>query len=277
MKLGVNLWTVYGWEPAETVNEAVLQALAAMGSQGIELVVDEAHHTAEILLGRNALPQRIKDLGLEVPSIGSVLFWRYNLASQNEELRQRGLETIRVGCRVAQAFGARVLLVLAGQQEPRTEYTRSYDTAISTLRQAAHYAREAGITLGVENVPGNFLCSPDEYARFIRDVNDPTVQAYLDFANGSMIGNSPPENWITAVKGHIAMVHAKDYDPTCRSFVCCGQGDLNWQVIFTTLREVGYDGYLIVETPPKNGHSPIQWRAGLHAAQMSLVWLQQFI
>lgn len=277
MKLGVSLWTIYGWEPAETVSDTVLQALAAMGSQGIELVVDEAHHTPEILLERNGLAQCIKDLGVEVPSIGSVLFWRYNLASQNEALRQRGLETIRAGCRVARAFGARVLLVLAGQQEPRTEYTRSYDTAVRTLRQAAHYARDAGIVLGVENVPSNFLCSPGEYARFIQDVDDPAVQVYLDFANGSMIGNSPPENWITAVKGHIAMVHAKDYDATCQSFVCCGQGDLDWQVIFTTLREVGYDGYLIVETPPKNGRSSIHQMAGLHAARTSLAWLQQFV
>jgi L-ribulose-5-phosphate 3-epimerase len=277
MKLGVNLWTVYGWEPPEIVSRDVLQALAAMGSQGVELVMDEAHHTPEALLKRGELAVQIKDAGLEVPAVGSVLFWRYNLASQNDELRQRGLQTVEAGCRVARGFGARVFLVVAGVQERGTEYARSYDTAVASLRQAARYARDTGIVLGVENVPANFLCSPGEYARFIADVGDPAVQAYLDFGNGAMIGSAYPENWITAVKGHTAMVHAKDYDEGFKGFVCCGQGDLNWQNVFAALKEVSYDDYLIVETPPKGGRGQPDSAAGLHAAQASLAWLRRFV
>jgi L-ribulose-5-phosphate 3-epimerase len=277
MKLGVNLWTVYGWEPPEIVSRDVLQALARMGSQGVELVVDEAHHTPEALLAQGELAAQIKDAGLDVPAVASVLFWRYNLASQDGELRQRGLETVEAGCRVARAFGARVFLVVAGIQEPGTEYARSYETAVTSLRQAARYARDTGIVLGLENVPANFLCSPGEYARFIQDVGDPMVQAYLDFGNGTMIGSGYPENWITAVRGHIAMVHAKDYDEGFKGFVCCGQGDLNWQNVFAALKEVGYDDYLIVETPPKGGRGQPGRDAGLQAAQTSLAWLRQFV
>ena len=277
MKLGVNLWTVYGWEPPEIVSRDVLQALARMGSQGVELVMDEAHHTPEALLARGELAAQIKDAGLEVPAMGSVLFWRYNLASQNGELRQRGLETVEAGCCVAKAFGARVFLVVAGIQEPGTEYARSYETAVTSLRQAARCAHDTGIVLGVENVPANFLCSPGEYARFIQDVGDPMVQAYLDFGNGTMIGSGYPENWITAVRGHIAMVHAKDYDEGFKGFVCCGQGDLNWQTVFAALKQVGYDDYLIVETPPKGGRGQPGRDGGLHAAQASLAWLRQFV
>jgi len=278
MKLGVNLWTVYGWELPEPVSGELIKALAEMGSQGIELVLDEGHNTPEILLERREeLTALLADTGQEVSSVGTVLFWRYNLASQDEVLRGRGIETIRAGCRVARAFGAPVFLVVAGQQERGMEYARSYETAVDSLRQAASYAADQGVIIGVENVPSNLLCSPGEYARFIADVDHPSVQAYLDFGNGASIGSGYPENWITAVRGRTAMVHAKDYDQGFKAFVCCGQGDLDWNAVFSALRQVAYDGYLIVETPPKGGRVEPSRAAGLQAAHASLAWLDQFV
>lgn len=278
MKLGVNLWTVYGWQLPEAVSSEVIRALAKMGSQGVELVVDESHNSPEILLERRQeLSALVTELGLEIPSVASALFWRYNLASQDEALRQRGLEVIRAGCQVASAFGAPVFLVVAGLQEPGTEYARTYETALASLRQAAEYAAGQGVIIGVENVPSNFLCSPGEYARFIADVGHPSVQAYLDFGNGAAIGSGYPENWISAVRGCTAKVHAKDYDQELKAFVCCGQGDLNWESVFSALNDTGYDGYLLVETPPRAGRGQPTLAAGLQAAQASLLGLAQFV
>jgi L-ribulose-5-phosphate 3-epimerase len=277
MKLGINLWTVYGWEPPQPVSDEVLQALADMGSQGVELVVDEANNPAEMWLERQgALSALLNKLELEVPSVATALFWRYNLASQDEMLRERGLETVRAGCRVAQAFGAGVFLVVAGVQEPHTEYERSYETALASLRAAGDYAADHGVVVGVENVPSNFLCSPGEYARFIADVDHPAVQAYLDFGNGASIGRGYPENWITAVRGNTAMVHAKDHDQGFNAFVPCGQGDLQWDEVFHALREIEYEGYLLVETPPRGGRGQPSRAAGLQAAQTSLSWLSRY-
>ena len=133
MKLAVNLWTVYGWNLPEPVSADVLRALARMGSQGVELVIDDGANSAEILLNRRQeLSALLAECHLETPSIGTALFWRYNLASQDETVRRKGLDLVRDGCRVAQAYGAPVLLILAGQQEPQTEYTRSYTTSVET-------------------------------------------------------------------------------------------------------------------------------------------------
>lgn len=278
MKLGVNLWTVYGWNPPETVSDEAIRALAELGSHGVELVLDEGHNTLESLLGRkDELTGLLADTGLEVPAVGSALFWRYNLASQDEDLRARGVETIRAGCRVANAFGAGVFLVVAGKQEAGTEYARTYETALASIRQGAEYAADLGVVVGIENVASNFLCSPGEYVQFIADVDRPSVQAYLDFGNGASVGHGYPENWITAVRGRIAMVHAKDYDRGLKAHVCCGHGDLEWDDVFAALQDVGYDDYLIVETPPRGGRGQPTQAAGLHAARTSLLWLAQFV
>jgi sugar phosphate isomerase/epimerase len=102
------------------------------------------------------------------------------------------------------------------------------------------------------------------------------VQAYVDFGNGMSVGSGYPENWITALRGHIAMVHAKDYDRAFRAYVCCGQGDLSWVDTFAALAEVGYDGYLMVETPPRGGRGQPSQEAGLQAAETSLRWLARY-
>ena len=220
----------------------------------------------------------LTDAGLEVPGLGTALFWRYNLASQDRDLRRSGTELIRQGCEVTRGFEAPCMLILAGQQEPGVEYARSYETAVTTVREAAKYAADLGVVIGVENVQSNFLSSPGEYAQFLTDVDHPAVQAYLDFGNGASVGPSYPENWITAVKGYIAAVHAKDYDKALKTYVCCGLGDLNWEDIFVALKDVGYDGHLTVETPPRGyGASRPTLAAGLHAARTSLSWLAQYV
>jgi L-ribulose-5-phosphate 3-epimerase len=276
MKLAVNLWTVYGWNLPELVSGEVLRELARMGSQGVELVIDDGANSAETLLDRHQeLSALLAEFHLETPSIGTALFWRYNLASQDESMRRKGLELVHDGCRVAQAYGAPVLLVLAGQQEAQTEYTRSYTTSVETMRQAARIAADAGVTLGVENVGTSLLGSPGEYAGYLADVDHPSVQAYLDFGNGMAVGPSFAENWVTAVAGRIAAVHAKDYDGAVNAHVCCGLGDVDWERTFAALRVAGYDGFLTVETPPHgHGRRPPATRAtGLHAARTSLQWL----
>lgn len=276
MKLGMNLWTVYGWNLPGPVAPGVIRAIGAMGAQGVELVLDEEGNSLQHLLARRGdLSPVLEACDLEVPSVATTLFWRYNLASQDEGLRRRGVEIIREGCEVARAFGARVFLVVAGQQEPQTEYARSYETAVASVREGAGYAADLGVAIGVENVLGNFLCSPGEYAQFIADVGHPSVQAYVDFGNGMSVGSGYPENWITALRGRIAMVHAKDYDRAFGAYVCCGQGDLSWEDTYAALRSVGYDDYLIVETPPRGGRGEPSRAAGLQAAETSLRWLAQ--
>lgn len=123
----------------------------------------------------------------------------------------------------------------------------------------------------------SLLGSPGEYAQFLEDVDHPAVQAYLDFGNGAAMGNGFAENWITAVRGRIAMVHAKDYDRGLRAHVCCGQGDLPWDDVFAALREVGYDNYLFVETPPRAGRGQATIAAGLAAAETSVRWLRRYV
>jgi hexulose-6-phosphate isomerase len=274
----MNLWTIYGWNLPEFVSSDVVRSIGRLGVSGVELVLDDRANSADALLSRRTELQAVlAGSQLEVPSVASALFWKHNLASHDAEVRGRGLAVIRDGCRVTQAYGARVFLVVAGQQEPRTEYARTYAHAVSSLRDVADYAADLGVIIGIENVGTSFLCSPGEYAQFLADVDRPSVQAYLDFGNGAGMGNGFAENWVTALRGRIAIVHAKDYDRGLRAYPCCGQGDVAWEDVFAAFRDVGYDDYLTVETPPLAGGGKPSRTVGLAAAETSVRWLRRFV
>ena len=268
MKLGMNLWTVYGWQLPERVNDDVLRAVAGLGVNGIELIVDEDRNSVEELLSsHDEIAQTLVNNGLTVPSVASALFWRYNLGSKDESMRRHAIQIVEGMCHVAKAYGAKRVLVVAGLQEPNTPYTLTWNNAVRSIREAARTAEKEGILIGIENVGCNFLISPKEMADFIADVDHPNVGCYLDPGNAAAVFNSYPENWCTALAGRIVCVHAKDYDSKAGKHVNCGQGDLDWVQLLPLLEQCGYDDYVFVETPPEQDGDIAQ---GLQAAKQSL-------
>jgi hexulose-6-phosphate isomerase len=274
MQLGMNLWTVYGWRLPARPDEQVLAALADMGVRAVELVVDEDANSVENLLAhREELQALLKKYGMVVPSVASTLFWRYNLGASDEQTRIHAINIVEGMCRVAQAYGAGVVLIVAGQQEAHIPFVQTWNQAVRSVRRAARVAEELDILIGVENVGSNFLSSPGEMARFLDDIDHPQVGVYLDLGNAMSVLNGYPENWCTALAGRIVCVHVKDYDRQLRRSVNCGEGNLPWAEVLPVLKECGYDGYLIIETPPEPASN---LDAGLAAAKASLVGMKPF-
>ncbi|HEY3342626.1 MAG TPA: sugar phosphate isomerase/epimerase family protein [Anaerolineae bacterium] len=270
----MNLWTVYGWRMPEHISEHVAGSLAALGIEGIELVVDDSANSVDRLLAHQQdVKATLAQYGLRVPSVASGLFWQYNLAARDEATRRRAVDLAKGVCRVAAPYGARTILVLGGLQEPHTPYALTWNNAVRSLREVGRLAEELGVLVGVENVASNFLNSPREMAGFIEDVGHPNVGAYLDLGNVMYVLKGHPENWCTALAGHIVAVHVKDVDRKTGAIVNCGRGDLPWAEVLPVLRESGYDDYLFVETPPDQGGI----EEGLAAASESYTGLKPYI
>jgi L-ribulose-5-phosphate 3-epimerase len=276
MKIGMNLWTVYGWSLPERPGDRVLGALSQLGIDAVEIVVDEELNSAEQLLAHeDDIKAALARHNLTVPTVASALFWRYNLGSKREDVREAGIAITEGMCRVAKAYAAKTILIVAGQQESHTPFALTWDNAVRSIRRAAKTAEELDILIGVENVGSNFLNSPGEMARFIADVDHPSVGCYLDLGNAMFVLNGYPENWCTALAGKIVAVHVKDYVKKSRELVCCGEGDLPWAGVLPVLRECGYDDYLMVETPPEDKMGDID--AGLDAARQSVNGIRPFV
>jgi len=114
---------------------------------------------------------------------------------------------------------------------------------IEGLKLCAPVAEEYKVILAVENVGGGVCPSAKRQMEIIAGVNSPFVQSYYDFGNGLSLGNDPIEEIKLLGKEHIAAVHAKAPGGTY-----LGEGDLDFDAVAATLKGIGYDGYIILET-----------------------------
>jgi len=72
---------------------------------------------------------------------------------------------------------------------------------------------------------------------------------YLDVGNATMGGLDPAAE-IRAAGDRVTLVHVKDWHPENTRRRYLGAGAVDFPSCFAALREIGYDGYLVVELGP---------------------------
>ncbi|MCD6562302.1 MAG: sugar phosphate isomerase/epimerase [Thermoproteales archaeon] len=255
MKKGLNLWTVFGFSYSGKPSiEEILEKAKEFGYDGIEFVFDDALlDLAKISKDdRKRYVEKVESLGLQIPSVASGVFWKYNLGSTDEKLREKGRQYVKGGIDLAVDLGARVVLVVPAVADPNIPYEKIYSLSVEEFKELSRYAEDRGIIIGLENVWNKFLYSPLEFRRYLDEINSEYVAAYFDIGNIVALGYH--EHWIKLLKGKIAMVHVKDFDVNVgniNGFRHIGKGSIDWKKVISLLKEAGYDDFLNVECPPE--------------------------
>lgn len=255
MKKGLNLWTVFGFSyRGKPTIEEIMEFAADVGYDGVEFVYDDSflHPSKMDRNVRARYREKAESLGLEIPSVATGVFWKYNLGSSDGEIREEAKEFVRLGVDLAADLGARVLLVVPGVADPSIPYEDLYETAKKSLREVAGFAEDRGVVIGLENVWNKFLYSPLEFKKFLDEIGSDYVRAYFDVGNVVALGYH--EHWTRLLRGRIAMVHVKDFDVevgNIRGFRHVGKGSIDWPKVIKLLKESGYEDFLNVECPPE--------------------------
>ncbi|WP_158299202.1 sugar phosphate isomerase/epimerase family protein [Paenibacillus antri] len=246
MKKGIHDVPFLGFWNAETFFAEACLA----GFDGVELnVLEDGGYLG--LAGSDGDRKRVKrislDCGVPIHSLSTNLHNRYPLSSGAAAIRKRGEEIGMKLIEIAAEIGASIVQIVPGVIARETLYEEAYGFAQESLSTLGKAAREANVILGVENICNHFLPSPKEFRRFLEEIDEPHIQAYLDIGNAMATGYA--EHWIPSIGGRIVNIHAKDYRISSREFVSPLSGDVRWPRIMEALRKVRYDGFLIT-TPP---------------------------
>ena len=257
MKIGMNmlLWTNHVTEQ----HYPIIEALKNTGFDGIEVPLgdgDAAHyqkignHLSELNLGRTAVTSLLEET---------------NIASPDPTIRQAGLDRIKWAVDMAQALGAEIICgpihsaFAYFTYTPPTEEEKKW--SIEMLQQAGAYAQQAGVVLAPEalNRFECYLCNTMAQMKEILDgVNHPNVGAIFDTHHAN-IEEKSQKSAIETISSHLKHVHITENDRGTP-----GKGQINWQEVFSTLKSVGYDGWLTIEafstTIPEFANSINVWR-----------------
>ncbi|NQU25826.1 MAG: sugar phosphate isomerase/epimerase [Candidatus Nealsonbacteria bacterium] len=115
---------------------------------------------------------------------------------------------------------------------------------VEAMREVAEHAQKVGVTLGIEYLNRfecYFLNTAAEGARFCADVDHPNCKMMYDTFHAHIEEKSVAAA-IRALKGCLSHVHISENDRSTP-----GAGNVRWDENFDTLKEIGYDGFFVVE------------------------------
>lgn len=240
MKFGMNLllWT----SDLEESILPVLESLQAMGYDGVEIPLFDLDVDKYQAWGR-----RLDDLGLRRTAV-TVRSDADNPISPDPAVRAKGLEQNRLTLDCCQALGVETLVgpfhsalgSFTGKGPTRDEW----QWGVESIRQMAEYAGQCDVMLGVEclnRFECYFLNSHADLARFVKEVDHPHCRAMYDTFHANIEEKSVADA-LRACGDVLAHVHISENDRSTP-----GAGGVRWTETFDTLKQIGYDGWLVVE------------------------------
>ena len=240
MKYGMNLLL---WATAvDESHDGILEQIKEIGYDGVEVPIFEHDAAAFQRLGG-----KLDELGLERTAV-TVSTGAANPISPDASVRAEAVTRLKGAVDMCELVGAPMLCgpyhSALGEFSGAMPSEEEWANGKATLREVADYAGEKGVTLVLEYLNRfelYFLNSAADCARFVREVDHPNLRMMYD----TFHANIEEKDITEAVKSCIdvcAHVHISENDRSTP-----GSGGVDWDTSFAALKEVGYEGWMVVE------------------------------
>jgi sugar phosphate isomerase/epimerase len=249
-----------------TVDEFLVKA-KELGFDGVMLAAKRPH-VSLIDYDDNArqkLRARIKELGLELVCLAG--YCDFTAGVDKAGIPNTEIQAIYVGelARLARDLGTNMVRVYTGYERADVPYDKQYSLVVEGLQMAGKIAAKYGVTLAVQN-HHDIALHHDAMKWLLDEVNLPNVKAAFDCWSPTLEGLSKEEirKAILTMKPYIVHTTTADYKELPRfkyelnntnytpmksqmRAVPIGQGFLDYRNFISTLKEIGYQGYIAYE------------------------------
>ncbi len=249
-----------------TVDEFLVKA-KELGYDGVMLVAKRPH--VSIIdydqAARKKLKARIEELGLELVALAG--YTDYTAGIDKPGIPHTEIQAAYVGelAKLAKDLGTNMVRIFTGYERPGIPYDKQYAMVLEGLRESGKRAAEYGVTLVVQN-HHDIALHHDAMYWLLKEVNMPNVMSGWDAWSPTLEGLSKEEirESILKMKPFIVNTIAADYitmpryhyenhltnyiaeKPVMRA-VPMGTGVIDYENFIGTLKEIGYQGYIVYE------------------------------
>jgi sugar phosphate isomerase/epimerase len=231
--------------------------LSELGFDGVELAIFELSHVKP-----GKVWNIVERYHLEIPAIAQGKYYEQHgisFSTDNHIKRKKAIAKIKESIEVAGELNSNV--IIGGVQG---KYEKSYEDSFHYLQdclyECSKTAEEQNVLLLIEPInrygPG-LITTIGEAVRIIEEVGSPNIKVVADSHHMNIEERSMGES-IRQSKGYLAHFHASDSNR-----LAPGQGHIDFGEIASTLKEIGYRGYLSAEILPV----PDQWTAAKQTIQ----------
>jgi D-psicose/D-tagatose/L-ribulose 3-epimerase len=240
MKCGVQSWL---WTTCFREKDLPLfDKIHKMGYDGLEIHLEYLE-----MLPINEIKRKKNETGLAC-TFSAGLTNDKNVASPQGLIRERGIIFLKKAIEVAATLEGDIICGILygvwGEQNPKMRKPEELEYAAESLRVVGDYARDHGITLALEPVnrfEGYMINTAEEMANFLDKVNHPNVKMLLD----TFQMNFEENNLCEPFRKYAKYVHHIHLCENHRGVP--GTGTMPWKNIFKTLKEIGYNRWVVYE------------------------------
>lgn len=238
-----------------------------LGFDFVEISIDETdERLARLdwnLEERKEFINAILETGVRVPSMCFSGHRRFPLGSESSEIRKKSLELMKKAIDLAVDLGIRNIQ-MAGYDvyyEVGNEKTRQL--YIDGMRQSLKWAEQANVMLSIEIMDHPFMNSITKYLEFDQILDSPFLTVYPDIGNLTAWGNDVRSELLKG-KHKISAIHLKDTLAVIENFpgkfkeVPFGEGCVDFVEFFKLLKEINYNGPLLIEMWTEKSENPLK-------------------
>jgi sugar phosphate isomerase/epimerase len=234
MKVGVMNSVIGGGDDAESFRRA-----REIGCDGVEVILLREHLRRGDRI--ESLRAAMDETGLALPSF---VLDEHNLggiSSADADVAAAAADDVRVAIAWAAELGARVILIpFFVDAEIRDD--EAFERTMTAFRELCPLAAARGVVLAYEGT------LPAARVQALADrIGSPAFGCYFDLANPIVRSLDPPTE-IRGLGDLIRRVHVKDLLAR-KNDSHLGLGRVDFAECAAALAEIGYDGWLVLETP----------------------------
>ncbi len=224
----------------------VLGGVHAAGLRGVELGTPPNHFDPADRRAIRDVADRVHTLHLVPVSIHAPFGGGLELSAADPRERQAAIGRTAMAAAALRQLGGS-LVVVHPTDVPRadTDVERRLDYTIESLNRLASICHAMSLRLAVETpLPHLIGGSPGEFEWILRQL-DRAVVVCLDTSHATLAGNW--DRFIAIAGDRVAHVHANDHRGQFDDHLPPGDGLIDWPHIASTLRAIGYTGWVMLE------------------------------
>jgi sugar phosphate isomerase/epimerase len=214
-----------------------------LGLDGIEFCIG-GNYKSELLWTDGGI-EKLKGLadksGVEVCSLSPGVFAGLHPALPDEAKRSEGIEMMKYCIEVCSPLGTKCILTPMFPSDVDKWTDDTWSMLVDGFKAIMETAEKHKVILGLEST-----FTADHLLKIIDKVGSECLKAYYDVANMTHWGQDPVEE-IRKLGKQICMIHVKDTENKM-----LGEGKVDFKGVSDAIRDIGYDDYMVLETPSGN-------------------------
>lgn len=186
--------------------------------------------------------------------------WRKHqptLLSPNEEERELRFTLLVFAIRLAGLLGSDAVSFWSGAATDDAPATVLMDRLVEGCHRLCEIAQKENVLLAFEPEPGMFIDTMEKYSELFARVDHPRFGLTLDIGHLQCMKELPIGAHIRKWKDRLWNVHLEDMKRGVHEHLMFGQGEIDFNEVFSALKQIDYQGGVYVELS-RHAHDAVE-------------------